>query len=78
MHVAVIVFDVASTKVDTDTGDAIPTIRVRRVEPIGRSDDRKQLERLVMRAFEERTGTTVLPLELEDELRAAFGNDSTE
>ncbi|KLN67641.1 hypothetical protein ABM90_31380 [Rhodococcus erythropolis] len=72
MHVAVIVFDTKSIKIDTDTGDAVPTARIRRVEPIVAAADRQRLLSLVTRAFEQRTGKTVLPLELEDELRSAF------
>lgn len=75
MHVAVIVFDCSKITIDTDTGEAIPTARIRRIEPITRPEDKKRLNSLTRRAFEERTGKAVLPLELEDELRSAFGGD---
>lgn len=76
MHVAVIVFDTSRVTIDTDSGDAVPTARVRRIEPITGIADRQRLQTLVTRAFEERTGKTVLPLEIEDELRAVFGEGS--
>ncbi|WMM74271.1 hypothetical protein RCF27_08260 [Rhodococcus pyridinivorans] len=78
LHVAVIVFDTSKITIDTDTGDATPTARIRRIEPITIADDKKQLNKLVTRAFEQRTGKTVLPLDLEDEIRSAFGDDSSE
>ena len=78
LHVAVIVFDTSKVTIDTDTGDAIPTARIRRVEPITRIADKQRMHTLVNRAFEERTGKTVLPLALEDELRAAFGGEPSD
>lgn len=75
--VGIVVFDVSSVKMDIDSGDAIATVRIRRFEPISRLDDRKTIETLTRRAWEQRTGQTVLPMELEDELRAAFGDDGS-
>ncbi len=73
MHVAVVVLDCARVTTDTDTGEATPTARVRRIEVIETGEDKDRLRALAQRAFEKRTGKTVLPLDLEDELRAAFG-----
>lgn len=75
-YVAVIVFDTKRVSVDTDTGEATATARIRKIEPILQPADRQRLRNLVQRAFEERTGKTVLPLDLEDELRAAFGGET--
>ncbi|RLV56041.1 hypothetical protein D9V41_09135 [Aeromicrobium phragmitis] len=73
LHVAVVVIDCAKITTDIDTDESTPTARIRRIEVITRADDKTQLRNLATRAFEARTGKTVLPLELEDELRAAFG-----
>lgn len=73
VHVAVLLLDCKSVTTDQDTGDTVPTARVRRVEVV-RREDLKQAEKLVRRALEERSGTTVLPMELEDEITAAFAD----
>jgi len=78
LHVAIVVLDCAQITTDIDTGESIPTARIRRVEVIDRPEDKKRLGDLATRAFETRTGATVLPLELEDELRAAFGDTNTD
>ena len=73
-HVAVIVFDTSRLTTDTDTGDVTPTVRILRLEPITDPEAKQRLGDLATRAFNRRTGQTVLPLDLEDELRAAFGS----
>lgn len=73
MHVAIVVLDCSQVTTDTDTGDQTPTARVRRIEIIDDGEDKDRLRNLAQRAFEKRTGKTVLPLDLEDELRDAFG-----
>jgi hypothetical protein len=74
VHVLVVLVDCAKTVTDCDTGDTIPVARIRRVEAIKGQDDIATCERLVRRAIEQRTGQTVLPMDLEDELNAAFEN----
>lgn len=74
LHVAVVVLDCSKITTDTDTGDSVPTARVRRVEVVTADDDKARLRGLAQRALEARTGKTVLPLDLEDELRDAFGD----
>lgn len=74
LHVAVVVLDCAQTTTDTDTGVVTPTARVRRVEIVADDEDKARLRGLAQRALERRTGKTVLPLDLEDELRDAFGS----
>lgn len=71
MYVALVIMDCKKVTVDNDTGEAIPTARIRRIEAI-LPDDIKTARRLFERALEKRTGRTVLPLGLEDEVRAAF------
>lgn len=74
VHVLVVLVDCSKTVTDCDTGDTIPVARIRRVEAIKGKDDVATCERLVRRAIEQRTGQTVLPMDLEDELNAAFEN----
>jgi hypothetical protein len=52
----------------------VPTVEIRRIEAISDPGDRAALQRLLMREFERRTGQPVLPLELEQDVEAAFGN----
>jgi hypothetical protein len=51
-------------------------MRIRRIEAITDAGDRASLQRLMMREFERRTGQLVLPLDLENDVRAAFGDES--
>ena len=60
----------------TDTGDITPTARIRRIEAI--RGDRDLVAKVMRRAMEERTGKTVLPFDLEEDMRSAFGEDNTE
>lgn len=55
-----------------ETGTVIPTVGIKRIEPILNAEDKEMIDRIVQRAFERRTGKAVLPLELEDELRGVF------
>ena len=67
IRVAVIWYDVAKVTVDTDSHAHVPTIRVRRVEPLGDVDDvSKAIREVVDRAQEERTGKTPLPFDVTD------------
>lgn len=70
-HVGVVILDAAKTVINNDTGDTVPTVRVRRIE-IVTGDDVEPLRRLLERAFERRTGATTLPFDLEQDVRAAF------
>ena len=71
LHVMIAVIDCAKVTTKTDTGDRLATVRVRRIERV-LPDDHGAAEVLMRRSLEQRTGHTVLPLELEDDLRAAF------
>lgn len=73
LHVVIAIVDCKTIVVDNDTNEHEPTARLRRVEVI-RGDDKEHAQRMMRRALEARTGQTVLPLDLEDELRAAFGD----
>jgi hypothetical protein len=65
------IVDCRRVSTDNDTGEHTATVRVRRIEALLPSD-LAQAERLLRRALEGRTGQTVLPLDLEDDIRAAF------
>jgi hypothetical protein len=58
----------------TDTGDQVGTLRVRHIEPIG-PKDLDAAHRLFRRARERRTGKNMLPIQLEEEVDAAFGGE---
>lgn len=61
----VVWFDVVKVTEETDTGDNIPTIRVRRIEPLGQAkavDPR--IADVVAEAVEERTGRSAMPFEI--------------
>lgn len=73
VHVVVALVDCSKLTTDTDTGDVEPTARIRRIEALTDGDDKAFAQRMLRRALERRTGKTVLPLDLEDDLKAAFG-----
>lgn len=73
LHVVIAIVDNKTTKTNHDSDEREPTARIRRIEVIG-GDDKEVAQQMMRRALETRTGQTVLPLDLEDELRAAFGD----
>jgi hypothetical protein len=66
----VMMIDTKKLETDMDSGDITPTARVRRIEPITDRADRREVTRLLARANERRMGTTVLPLDLEHQMRS--------
>lgn len=75
VHVVIALVDCSKITTNVDNGDVIPTARVRRIEAITDPQDGHRLRQLLRRQWERRTGKTVLPFELEDDLRAAFGEE---
>lgn len=73
IHVVVALVDCKKVTTDFDSGDVIPTARIRRIEAIEESD-KDLAAKMMRRALERRTGKTVLPFDLEEDLRTAFGN----
>lgn len=69
--VLLMIVDCKRVTSDIDTGEQVPTARVRRVEPV-LPQDLAAAEQLMRRALEHRTGRVTLPLSLEDEMRIAF------
>jgi hypothetical protein len=72
IHVVVALVDCKKTSTDNDTGEIIATARIRRIEAIT-EDDKDLAAKMLRRALERRTGKTVLPFDLEEDLRSAFG-----
>jgi hypothetical protein len=75
VRVAVIFFDCSKVTKDMDSGETVPTARIRRIEVIDDPADGNRLRQVLRRAWERRTGEDVLPIDMEDELNAVFGRD---
>jgi hypothetical protein len=74
-HVLVMVVDCSKIELSTDTGERIPTARIRAIEAVADSAEAWQL---VSRAREKRLGRQQLPFEMEGEIRAAFKDAETD
>jgi hypothetical protein len=70
-HVPLAIIDCKSVNKNFDTGEVVPTARIRRIEVV-LPDDLQAAEQLMRRSLERRSGRTVLPLDLEDDVRLAF------
>lgn len=70
-HVLIVVVDCKSIVDDVDSGDRLPTARIRQLEVV-RDEDARHAIRLLSRATMERTGQTVLDIETEDSIQALF------
>lgn len=71
VHTIILLVDTKKTTTDIDTGDVVPTLRIRRAEAVTGSDIR-DANRLIRRAVEKRTGQATLDIEVEDELEQMF------
>lgn len=67
------IIDVAKIVDNVDTGEVEPQLRILRIESIC-PEDADLVEQLMRRAIETRVGMTQLPIDLEDEITAAFKN----
>lgn len=74
VHVVIALVDCKRITVDNDSGETVPTARIRRIEPLSDPEDKALSQKMLRRALERRTGQTVLPFDLEEDLRTAFGN----
>jgi hypothetical protein len=74
IRAGVILFDIDRIVEKTDDDDKEARIRARRFEIITDPEDAAALQRILMRAFERRTGATVLPFELEQDVEQALGS----
>jgi hypothetical protein len=64
VHVVIALVDCKKVTTDNDSGEIVPTAE---------EADRDIAAKMMRRALEKRTGKTVLPFDLEEDLRAAFG-----
>jgi hypothetical protein len=71
VHVVLALVDTKKITTDVDSGDAEATARIRQLEVIA-GEDLQWVERAMRRARERRTGATMLPIELEDDLSQAL------
>jgi hypothetical protein len=78
VRAAIVLIDVNKITEDPGTGDRVPQVRIRSIEPIGQGSDAEEIRRMFRRAVEHRTGQTELPLELEREIDAIFDEDGPE
>lgn len=76
VHVVIALVDCQKVTVDTDEGTQEPTARIRRIEVIT-DGDKDQAEMMLRRALEKRTGKSVLPFDLEQDVRKAFADFDT-
>jgi hypothetical protein len=73
--VCVVYLDVQKVTIDTDSGDHTPTVRTRRIEPLGPvAGVSKTVRAAVAAAEEERTGMKALPFEIVDAGEYAHGD----
>lgn len=72
LHVAIAIIDTKKIVTNPDTGEVVPTARIRRIEVLTTDDDRKVAESLMRRALDVRTGREALPYDLEMEIQGAF------
>ena len=71
LRAVIALVDCRRVTVDADTHEEVATVRFRRVEVLLPAD-LPAAEKLIRRALEYRSGQATLPLELEDDLEAAF------
>lgn len=75
LRAAIIWFDVAKETLDVDKGDRVPTIRVRRIEPLGDVDDvPTAVTKAVGESMQKRTGRAALPFGIVEVSEEAYGD----
>jgi len=72
VHVVIALVDCKKVTTDNDSGEIEPTVRIRRIEVVS-DQDKRHANAMLRRSLETRTGKTVLPFDLEEDLRSAFG-----
>ena len=74
LHIVVAIVKTKKLTTDVEDGDVVPTAHIKRIEVVGGDkDEARRLMQIMRRQHERRTGNTVLPLDLEDDLRTALG-----
>lgn len=71
LRVVIAIVDCKEIRTNNDTGDVIPVARIRRIEALT-AEDLRAGRSLFRRAYERRTGREALPIDLEEEVQAAF------
>jgi hypothetical protein len=79
LRAAFVQYDVGKIVLDPDTGDHVPTIRIRRFEPLGKNDEvSKTVIKEYFAAVEKRTGKKALPLEYAEVVeQGSLGDDDS-
>lgn len=74
LRVGIVIFNAPKFGGDDDTGTINRSVQIHRIEVIldDTRGDATALQRLLMRAYERRTGSTTLESSLEDDVRKAF------
>lgn len=73
LRLSVIWHDVSKVTKDVDTGDLIPTLRVRRIEPLGEVGEVSDaIRNAVQEAIEKRTGRTPIPFDIAEVVEGMF------
>lgn len=79
VHVIIALVDCTKITTKVESGDIIPTARIRHVEAFpGVTADASEVRRLLRRAFERRTGKEELPLEFERAIDDITVSEETE
>jgi hypothetical protein len=63
---------------DVLDGEQTAIVRIRRIEVVADVEDRREVQRIMLRANERRKGGTVLPLDMEAEIESAFATFAAE
>lgn len=69
-------YDVGKILVNPDTGEQVPTVRIRRFEPLGKNDEVSgAIKDAYFAAVQDRTGKQALPLEYAEVVNEGPGKD---
>lgn len=72
VRVALALIDCTKSTLKHGDGSTVATARIKRIELIVNQEDAKIMERILLRAYETRTGAVTLPFELEADVKSAF------
>ena len=72
VHAVVALVDCKKVSTDFDTGEVVPTARIRRIEVVLDAEHLELVEKVIRRSLAIRQGKEVLPIDLEDELNEVF------
>lgn len=74
--VAIVLLDTSKVTIDTDTHAHVPTVRIRRIEPLGVVGEVSKAVRQAMAdAEEKRTGRSAIPFEIVEVGEHAYGDE---